>query len=81
MINRDAPDPPYLQLAAIIRDRIRSGELAPGSRLPTILELSGTYDVAASTVRKAITTLKSEALVTGRPGWGMFVAEKDQSER
>ena len=32
MIDRDAPDPPWVQLTAILRSRIASGEIT--SRLP-----------------------------------------------
>jgi GntR family transcriptional regulator len=76
MISRDAPQPPYEQLAAIIRGQVESGELKPGDRVPPILDLAATYGVSASTVRKAVRVLKDEGLITGRAGWGMFVAEK-----
>jgi GntR family transcriptional regulator len=75
MINRDRPVPPYRQLAAIIRGRIESGELAAGSRLPSIMALAGEYGVAQITVQKALTLLKDEGLVVGVAGYGTFVAE------
>jgi DNA-binding GntR family transcriptional regulator len=74
MISRDAPEPPYEQVAAHIRGQIEHGELAPGDRLPSLLQLAATYDVAVSTIRKAVNVLKAEGLITGRPGWGMFVS-------
>jgi DNA-binding GntR family transcriptional regulator len=75
MISRDAPQPPYEQLAGIIRGQIERGELKAGDRIPPILELAGTYGVAASTVRKSIRLLKAEGVIEGRPGWGMFVRQ------
>jgi GntR family transcriptional regulator len=75
MIRRDTPVPPYLQLAAIIRGRIETGELAPGARLPAILTMAGEYEVSVPTVRKALTRLKDEGLVTGVAGYGTFVRE------
>lgn len=77
MIRRDAPQPPYEQLAAIIRGQVERGDLTPGDRIPPLLELAATYGVAASTVRKAVNVLKAEGLITGRPGWGMFVAGRE----
>jgi DNA-binding GntR family transcriptional regulator len=75
MIKRGTPVPPWRQLAQIIRDQIKSGELAPGAQLPTILDLASQYDVAVSTVRKALNTLKAEGLVVGVGGYGTFVKE------
>lgn len=68
--------PPYRQLAAILRGKIESGELAPGTQLPSILALSGEYGVATITVRKALAVLKAEGLVTGVAGYGTFVSEE-----
>ncbi len=75
MITRGTPVPPYRQLAAIIRRQIKSGELAPGQQLPSVINLAAEYDIAVPTVRKAITLLKDEGLVTGVAGYGTFVAE------
>jgi DNA-binding GntR family transcriptional regulator len=76
MITRGTPVPPYRQLAAILRSQIESGELAPGTQLPSVITLAGTYELAVPTVRKAITLLKDEGLVTGVAGYGTFVAER-----
>jgi len=75
MISRDRPVPPYLQLAAIIRGRVERGELAPGTRLPSILAMAAEYDVSVPTVRKALTLLKGEGLVVGVAGYGTFISE------
>jgi GntR family transcriptional regulator len=66
--------PPWRQLAAIFRDRIRSGSLAPGARLPSISDLSQEYDLAVTTVQKAIGQLKEEGLIVTSP-MGTFVSE------
>jgi DNA-binding GntR family transcriptional regulator len=76
VITRGTPVPPYRQLAAILRAQIESGELAPGQQLPSVVALAGTYEIAVPTVRKAISLLKTEGLVTGVAGYGTFVAEK-----
>ena len=68
--------PPYQQLASLLRAQIESGELAPGKQLPSVIKLAEQYDIAVPTVRKAISLLKAEGLVTGVAGYGTFVAEK-----
>lgn len=51
-----------------------AGELAPGSRLPTIMALSQEHGVATATVVKTLRILKREGLVVGSTGHGTFVA-------
>jgi GntR family transcriptional regulator len=63
-------------LAAIIRGQIESGDLAPGQQLPSIVTLAADYEIAVPTVRKAISLLKAEGLITGVAGYGTFVAER-----
>jgi GntR family transcriptional regulator len=74
MIMRGTPVPPYLQLVAILRGKIESGELAPGQQLPSALTLASDYQVSAPTVKKALGVLKDEGLITGVAGYGTFVA-------
>jgi DNA-binding GntR family transcriptional regulator len=76
VIIRGTPVPPYQQLAALLRAQIESGELVPGQQLPSVVKLAEQYDIAVPTVRKAISLLKDEGLVTGVAGYGTFVAEK-----
>jgi GntR family transcriptional regulator len=71
-IERDSPVAPWQQLAAILRNRIEAGELAPGARLPSIVDLRQEFDLAYSTVQKALAQLKDEGLVTTSP-MGTFV--------
>lgn len=68
-------DPAYLweQVAADLRREIRSGELGPGSRLPSEAELAEMYGVARGTVRTAIRALREEGLVIVRVGKGAYV--------
>lgn len=72
-IDPDSEVAPYLQLAAILRTQIESGELAPGARLPSIIRLSETYGVARVTAHKALRVLVDEGLAVVSPGRGMFV--------
>jgi len=70
--------PPYRQLAAILRDQITSGELAPRSPLPSITRLQQEHGLAKGTVRKAIQVLVEEGYVRVEPGWGTFVTPEDR---
>ena len=63
------------QLSSAMTARIASGDLAPGSRLPTEQELSSEFGVSRTVVREAISRLKSEGLVETRQGSGAFVAQ------
>jgi GntR family transcriptional regulator len=64
---------PYLQLAAILRNRIASGEFAAGGRLPSLVDLEQQYRLNPKTIRKALEVLKGEDLIIASPGRGMFV--------
>jgi DNA-binding GntR family transcriptional regulator len=68
--------PPYQQIAADLRARIESGELAPGDMLPSITRLSQEYGVAKGTAVKALNVLRSEGLTRTVAGWGTFVADR-----
>jgi GntR family transcriptional regulator len=74
MIRRDGPVAPWRQIAQIFRDRIASGELAPGDRLPSIRSISQEYEVATTTAQKVLEALRDERLVVTSP-MGTFVAE------
>ena len=54
--------PLYKQLEELILDKITSGTLTPGSKLPTENELSEQYHVSRVTVRKALAALDSQGI-------------------
>src|SRR6516225_3182623 len=70
------PEPMYRLIAEDVRQKIESGQLAGGSRLPTELEFREQYDASRNTVRDAIKWLMTRGLVETRPGQGTFVVEK-----
>jgi len=72
-IDEDSPVPPYRQVAAILRSRIESGELAPGRRLPSIADLVQTYGIARTTAAKALRVLIDDGLAEVSPGMGTYV--------
>lgn len=67
--------PSYQQLAAILRHRIESGQIAPRQPLPSITTLTGETGLAVGTVRKAIGILVSEGLAYTVPGRGTFAGK------
>lgn len=63
------------QIADALRERIHSGELAPGARLPGEPALVREYGVAKETARRALTLLVTEGLAVRRRGSGTYVRE------
>jgi GntR family transcriptional regulator len=74
-LDRDAMTPLYVQLANVLRDRIRRGEIPVGRRLPSQSELEEETGGAVSrrTIKSAIELLVAEGLVQGVQGKGVFV--------
>ncbi len=72
MIKRDGPVAPWRQIAEIYRQRIESGELKSGDRLPSIRSLSQEFEVATTTAQKVIEALRDEGLAETSP-MGTFV--------
>jgi GntR family transcriptional regulator len=75
-VDHESNVPPYRQVAAILRARIQSGELAPRQRLPSIADLVQEYGIARTTASKALKVLVDERLAEMVPGWGTYVAER-----
>ncbi len=61
------------QVLTELRERILSGALAGGAKLPTEKELCSAYQVSGNTVREAIRGLATEHLVEVRHGSGAYV--------
>jgi len=68
--------PLYRRIAAELRHAITSGELPPGSQLPTEQELGDRYKVSRNTVRLALGLLVNEGIITSTPGRGTFVRDR-----
>ena len=65
----------YHQLADELRERIVSGRLAPGSRLPSESELARVAGVGRDAVRQALAELRGEGLVVTTRGQRSRVRE------
>ncbi|GII84616.1 hypothetical protein Ssi03_26060 [Sphaerisporangium siamense] len=79
-IDRDSPIPPYRQVANALRERITSGKIPVGRRIPSLVELEGEFDVARDTLRKAVQVLKDEGLVETVKGMGVYVKAQPPAE-
>lgn len=66
----------YVRIAAAMRQRITSGELAPGQPVPSITALVQEYGVARQTASKALRMLETEGLLRRIPGLGYYVSSK-----
>ncbi|MEO3746713.1 winged helix-turn-helix domain-containing protein [Plantactinospora sp. B5E13] len=69
--------PNYQRVADDLRNQITSGVLGPGDKLPSIRQLQAKYGVGNNAVHMAIVILKSEGLVYGHQGKGVFVSEPE----
>lgn len=65
----------YERIASELRARIRRGEYAPGSRLPSKSELKSHYAVSDGPVNEALKVLRTEGLIKTRQGKGAFVSD------
>ncbi|MER7176489.1 GntR family transcriptional regulator [Streptomyces mesophilus] len=72
----DRTRPIWRQVAATITDRIADGTYPVGSRVPSVVELSTEFGVAASTAQKVLAHLKTEGLIRAEVGLGSFVTER-----
>jgi DNA-binding transcriptional regulator YhcF (GntR family) len=68
-----AAQPPYEQVKQQLEQLIRSGELAQGTRLPTVRRLAEDVGLAVNTVARAYKELEADRLVETRGRNGTFV--------
>jgi GntR family transcriptional regulator len=77
----DSRVPRYLQVASVLRRRIRDGHWAVGDRIATLEELEREFGVARVTIRQAIDLLHGEDLVKSYQGRGTFVTKAPENDR
>ena len=69
--------PRYLQVAALLREMIESGEIGPREPLPSIKTIMQRYEVAKGTAEKALQVLRADGLVRTVPGRGVYVVPRE----
>lgn len=72
-VDPNRPEPLYRQLAAVLREQIKTGKLT--GRVPSVKSLQQEYEVAQGTAERALTILREEGLIVSVQGRGHFVAE------
>lgn len=72
MSETQSKTPLYKQLADIIKNDIKMGIIAPGSKLPSENEFAKKYGMSRLTARQAVTVLVNENLVERYHGKGSF---------
>ena len=68
--------PFYRQIVDQTAELIRSGQLAPGARLPSVRDLAGQTMVSLITIRRSYADLEAAGLIVRRQGQGTFVADE-----
>jgi GntR family transcriptional regulator / MocR family aminotransferase len=76
-LDRASPQPLHRQLANGLRDAIRTGRLAPATRLPSTRVLAADLGVSRRLVVDAYTQLTAEGFLLSRHGSGTCVATVD----
>jgi GntR family transcriptional regulator len=73
-IDRELEEPVYEQVADQVRRLVASGELGPGTSLPSVRQLAGDLGVNLNTIARAYRLLESEGFLAIRNRSGVAVA-------
>jgi DNA-binding GntR family transcriptional regulator len=66
----------YRRIAVELREKIESGELAPGEQVPSEAALVAAYGVSRGTARQALVELQGAGLIEAVHGKGRYVREQ-----
>lgn len=80
-LNKGSSEQLFLQIRRIVLGAIRTQELIPRQRVPSVNELSVNLGVSRMTVRQALQALIQEGWLYTVPGKGTFVAERPHIEQ
>ncbi len=64
-----------MQIMDLIKRKIVRGELPPGSKIPSVRELSSKIGVNPNTISRAYAELEREGVIEVRRGQGTFVTQ------
>ncbi len=74
-IDKESDTPLYIQIRDAIQNAIRSGELLPGDRLPSVASLAREIGVTQATVRRALQDLSDAGQACCHVGRGTFIQD------
>jgi DNA-binding GntR family transcriptional regulator len=77
-LNPYGHDALYIQLAAILRARIQTGQLKHLDPLPSEDRLKDEFEISRDTVRRAVEVLRQEGLVFTVPHRGTYVGPRPE---
>jgi GntR family transcriptional regulator len=72
--------PSYLRIVNTVSERIVSGAYAPGSRLPSESQFCTEFGVSPMTLRRALTILIDQGLISTEKGRGTFARSRDLTD-
>lgn len=75
-----ASQPLHIRIRDQFRQRILSGDLNPGDRLPPESQIMAQFDVSRGTVNRALRDLEQQGVLQRRRGAGTFVRRMNQQE-
>ncbi len=70
-----ANKPIYMQICDSICERILSGEILPGERIPSVREMGAALGVNPNTVMRSYEKLTSDGIVYNKRGIGYFISD------
>lgn len=70
--------PKYIKLKNILTEEIHSNKITPGKNIPSRITLMKKYNVARTTVDKAVNELIQDGILCGRQGSSTFVVHNEQ---
>lgn len=79
-INLQSQVPIYSQIRDQVRHLINTGELQPGSQLPTVRQLAADLRVNFNTVARAYRQLDEDGIISTQLGRGTFILEPHSEE-
>ena len=73
-MNFNTEKPIYLQIVDVIADRILSGELKGGDRIPSVREYGADIGVNPNTMMRSYEKLTADGIIYNKRGIGYFIA-------
>jgi GntR family transcriptional regulator len=68
--------PFYRQIVDQVAGMVRSGQLSPGQKIPSVRVLAAQLMVSLITIRRAYADLEGAGLILRKQGYGTYVAER-----
>jgi len=69
----EGPLPPYLRIVRDVIDKITTGEIKAGDKIPSVTELGKQHQVSHGTARRALAVLKAWGITETVPGYATYI--------